>query len=52
MTGGPRLAKMWLILDLARKRCLDSENQDTIELYVTVSDEDIYILNGNNSLGA
>ena len=29
--GGPRLARMWLILDVARNRCLDSENQRTID---------------------
>ena len=31
LSGGPRLARMWLILDLARNRCLDSENQGTID---------------------
>ena len=31
LSGGPRLARVWLILDLARNRCLDSENQDTID---------------------
>ena len=30
LSGGPRLARMWLILDLARNKCLDSENQGTI----------------------
>ena len=30
LSGGPRPARMWLILDLARSRCLDSENQDAI----------------------
>ena len=30
LSGGPRLARMWLILDLARNRYLDSENQGTI----------------------
>ena len=30
LSGGPRLARMWLILDLARNRHLDSENQGTI----------------------
>ena len=31
--GGPRLAEMWLILDLTRNRCLDRclENQGTID---------------------
>ena len=29
-SGEPRLARMWLTLDLARNRCLDSENQGTI----------------------
>ena len=28
--GGLRLARMWLTLDLARNRYLDSENQGTI----------------------
>ena len=31
LPGDPRLARVWLILDLARNRCLDSENQDTID---------------------
>ena len=31
LSGGPRLERMWLILDLARNRCLDSENQGTID---------------------
>ena len=31
LSGGPRLARMWLNLDLARNRCLDSENQGTID---------------------
>ena len=31
LSGGPRPARMWLILDLARNRCLDSENQGTID---------------------
>ena len=30
LPSGPRLTRMWLILDLARNRSLDSENQDTI----------------------
>ena len=30
-TDGPRLVMMWLILHLARNRCSDSENQDTID---------------------
>ena len=30
LSGGPRPSRMWLILDLARSRCLDSENQDAI----------------------
>ena len=28
LSGGPRAVRMWLILDLARTRCFDSENQD------------------------
>ena len=31
LSGGPRLARMWLILDLTRNRSLDSENQGTID---------------------
>ena len=31
LSGGPRPARMWLILDLARNRCLDSESQGTID---------------------
>ena len=31
LSGGPRFVKIWLILDLARKRYLDSENQDNID---------------------
>ena len=31
LSGGPRLARVWLIFDLARNKCLDSENQDTID---------------------
>ena len=49
LSGGPRLARMWLILDLARNRCLDSENQGTIGNSLWWS---IYSLNGNNSQGA
>ena len=29
--GGPRPARMWFFLDLARNRCLDAENQDNID---------------------
>ena len=31
LSGGLRLAMIWLILDLARQRCFDSENQGTID---------------------
>ena len=31
LSGGPRPARMWLILDLPRNKCLDSENQVTID---------------------
>ena len=31
LPGGPRLSRIWFILDLARNRCPDSENQDTID---------------------
>ena len=31
LSSGPKSARMWLILDLARNRCLDSENQDKID---------------------
>ena len=31
LSGGSRFARMWLILDLARNICLDSENQGTID---------------------
>ena len=31
LVSGPRLARIWLISDLARNRFLDSENQDTID---------------------
>ena len=31
LPGGPRPAIMWLILDLPRSRCPDSQNQDTID---------------------
>ena len=31
LSAGPRLERMWLILDIAKNRCLDSENQGTID---------------------
>ena len=31
MSGRLTPARIWLILDLARNRCPDSENQDTID---------------------
>ena len=31
LPGGPRPERIWLILDLARNRCPDAENQDNID---------------------
>ena len=31
LPGEPKLSRIWLILDLVRNRCLDSENQGTID---------------------
>ena len=31
LSVGPRLARMWLILNIAKNKCFDSENQGTID---------------------
>ena len=31
LSGGPRPARIWLILERTRNKCLDSENQDTTD---------------------
>ena len=38
LLGRARPARIWLILDLARTGCLDSENQYTLD---NASDEDV-----------